>query len=223
MSLLPRTPEPEVMDSEQEARDYDAMDHGDVNASFCVDLLAAAAAPAVACSTRARARRSSRSSFAAGRRRRGSKRSILRGTMLGAGPRATSSAPGWVGRIRLARRNATATGVARRQRSTPSCPNSLAHHVPEPLALFAELWRLGERRAASSSCAISRAQRTRRASRTSPSATRQLPDGRLVVRTAPCTLASALSSWRRFTRRSPPTRSARWSRSLGIPGLPPCG
>ena len=40
MSVLPRTPEPEVMDSEAEARDYDAMDHGEVNASFCADLLA---------------------------------------------------------------------------------------------------------------------------------------------------------------------------------------
>jgi ubiquinone/menaquinone biosynthesis C-methylase UbiE len=37
---LARTPEPEVMDTEQEARDYDAMDHREVNARFVADLLA---------------------------------------------------------------------------------------------------------------------------------------------------------------------------------------
>ena len=42
---LPRTLEPEVMDSEQEASDYDAMDHAEVNARFCQDLLAAQALP----------------------------------------------------------------------------------------------------------------------------------------------------------------------------------
>lgn len=40
MSALARTLEPEVMDDEQEARDYDAMDHGGVNARFVDDLLA---------------------------------------------------------------------------------------------------------------------------------------------------------------------------------------
>lgn len=41
---LPRVLEPEVMDSEEEAGDYDAMDHGAVNARFCEDLLALAPA-----------------------------------------------------------------------------------------------------------------------------------------------------------------------------------
>lgn len=36
---LARTLEPEVMDTEEEARDYDAMDHAEVNARFCDDLL----------------------------------------------------------------------------------------------------------------------------------------------------------------------------------------
>src|ERR1019366_2309098 len=40
---LPRTLEPEVMDTEEEARDYDAMDHAQVNARFCDDLLATGA------------------------------------------------------------------------------------------------------------------------------------------------------------------------------------
>lgn len=39
MSLV-RVLEPEVMDTEEEARDYDAMDHASVNETFCRDLLA---------------------------------------------------------------------------------------------------------------------------------------------------------------------------------------
>lgn len=38
--MLPRTLEPEVMDSAEEARDYDAMDHAQVNRVFVADLLA---------------------------------------------------------------------------------------------------------------------------------------------------------------------------------------
>lgn len=38
--MLPRVLEPEVMDSEEEARDYDAMDHSQVNAAFAAELLA---------------------------------------------------------------------------------------------------------------------------------------------------------------------------------------
>jgi ubiquinone/menaquinone biosynthesis C-methylase UbiE len=37
---LQRTLEPEVMDTADEARDYDAMEHGTVNDQFCTDLLA---------------------------------------------------------------------------------------------------------------------------------------------------------------------------------------
>jgi len=40
-SRLARVLEPEVMDSTDEARDYDAMDHGEVNRRFVFDLLAA--------------------------------------------------------------------------------------------------------------------------------------------------------------------------------------
>jgi ubiquinone/menaquinone biosynthesis C-methylase UbiE len=38
---MERVLEPEVMDTPEEARDYDAMDHGEVNVRFCEDLLAA--------------------------------------------------------------------------------------------------------------------------------------------------------------------------------------
>jgi ubiquinone/menaquinone biosynthesis C-methylase UbiE len=39
--MLPRTLEPEVMDSAEEANDYDAMDHAAVNRAFVADFLAA--------------------------------------------------------------------------------------------------------------------------------------------------------------------------------------
>src|SRR5436305_1072198 len=38
--MLPRVLEPEVMDSPEEARDYDAMDHSHVNRVFVTDFLA---------------------------------------------------------------------------------------------------------------------------------------------------------------------------------------
>jgi ubiquinone/menaquinone biosynthesis C-methylase UbiE len=38
--MLPRVLEPEVMDSPEEARDYDAMDHSQVNRAFVADFLA---------------------------------------------------------------------------------------------------------------------------------------------------------------------------------------
>lgn len=38
--MLPRVLEPEVMDTAEEARDYDAMDHAEVNRLFVADLLA---------------------------------------------------------------------------------------------------------------------------------------------------------------------------------------
>ena len=43
-SSLARALEPEVMDSADEARDYDAMDHGEVNRRFAADFLAALSA-----------------------------------------------------------------------------------------------------------------------------------------------------------------------------------
>src|SRR5262245_38778477 len=39
--MLPRILEPEFMDTPEEARDYDSMDHADVNRRFVDDLLAA--------------------------------------------------------------------------------------------------------------------------------------------------------------------------------------
>lgn len=43
--MLPRTLEPEAMDTAEEAGDYDAMDHSEVNRKFVADLLAAVGKP----------------------------------------------------------------------------------------------------------------------------------------------------------------------------------
>ena len=40
--MLPRTLEPEIMDSPDDALQYDLMDHGAVNRGFVADLLTAA-------------------------------------------------------------------------------------------------------------------------------------------------------------------------------------
>ena len=45
--MIPRTLEPEVMDSEQEAREYDEMDHSGVNDLFVSDFLQHCPAPAL--------------------------------------------------------------------------------------------------------------------------------------------------------------------------------
>src|SRR5204863_38591 len=45
LPMLPRVLEPEVMDSAEEARDYDAMDHSTVNRVFVADFLAAWRSP----------------------------------------------------------------------------------------------------------------------------------------------------------------------------------
>jgi ubiquinone/menaquinone biosynthesis C-methylase UbiE len=49
-NMLQRTLEPEVMDTREDAWDYDSMDHADVNQRFVEDLLAVLVPNAVACS-----------------------------------------------------------------------------------------------------------------------------------------------------------------------------
>jgi ubiquinone/menaquinone biosynthesis C-methylase UbiE len=139
MSLLPRTPEPEVMDSEAEARDYDAMDHGQVNASFCADLLAVCPRPGLVLDAGA-----GTGLIAIELCRRSPKATVdaidLAEPMLARAARNVRTA-GMEGRIRLARVDARAAGW-RAGTFDAVISNSLAHHMAEPGALFAEMWRL---------------------------------------------------------------------------------
>jgi ubiquinone/menaquinone biosynthesis C-methylase UbiE len=138
---LPRTLEPEVMDTEEEARDYDAMDHAQVNTRFCEDLLAmcAGATPGrvldVGTGT-ARipielCRRDARVEVHA---------IDLARHMLMLGERNVARA-GLEGRIRLGQLDAKATPWAAGTFDTV-LSNSIVHHIPQPQRVLREMWRL---------------------------------------------------------------------------------
>jgi ubiquinone/menaquinone biosynthesis C-methylase UbiE len=136
---LPRVPEPEAMDSAEEAADYDAMDHGQVNARFCEDLLATAPLPGrvldVGTGTALIPVELCRRAPAA------SVEGIdLAGHMLALAERNVQQA-GLAGRITLSRRDAKRTGWADGSFDTV-VSNSIVHHIPEPGDAFAEMWRL---------------------------------------------------------------------------------
>jgi ubiquinone/menaquinone biosynthesis C-methylase UbiE len=137
--VLTRTLEPEVMDTEQEARDYDAMEHTQVNARFCDDLLAVCdrlgqvldvgtgtgLIPIELCR----------------RARDVEVHAIdLAGSMLALARRNVERA-GLRGRVHLA------VGDAKAIRwNAPALDavisNSLVHHIPEPEGALSEMWRL---------------------------------------------------------------------------------
>ena len=136
---LPRVPEPEAMDSAEEASDYDAMDHGQVNARFCEDLLAVVARPGrvldvgtgtalipVELCSRAKAATVEGIDLAS--------------HMLALAERNVKRA-GLHARITLSRRDAKATGWPDGSFDTV-VSNSIVHHIPEPRDAFAEMWRL---------------------------------------------------------------------------------
>jgi ubiquinone/menaquinone biosynthesis C-methylase UbiE len=136
---LPRTLEPEVMDTEEEARDYDAMDHAQVNARFCDDLIAAGARlgrvldvgtgtaliPIELC------RRDPRVEVDA---------IDLASHMLALAERNVARAELGL-RVRVARMDAKATAWADGTFDAVMS-NSIVHHIPEPPQVLAEVWRL---------------------------------------------------------------------------------
>ncbi|HUQ68795.1 MAG TPA: class I SAM-dependent methyltransferase [Planctomycetaceae bacterium] len=144
--MLPRTLEPEVMDAESDAADYDAMDHSHVNRVFVADLL---------------------SVWRAGRM---SNESVSIAFDAGTG---TALIPiellqqGWMGSVvaadaaasmlELARRNVERAGYRERigpvLRDCKALPetagsfdlvmsNSIVHHIPEPANVVSEGWRI---------------------------------------------------------------------------------
>jgi len=139
---LPRVLEPEVMDTEQDASDYDAMDHAEVNARFCDDLL----------SVRARLGRvldvgtgTAWIPIELCRREAGVHVHAidLAASMLAIARRNVEQA-GLTNRVDLERADAKSThwdagafdGVI---------SNSIAHHIPDPGELLREMWRLVRR------------------------------------------------------------------------------
>ena len=147
--MLARVLEPEVMDTVEEARDYDAMDHSAVNTLFCDDLLAFAA---------------ERGHRPLGKRAPARVLDVGTGTalipielcartagfdvvaidlaqhMLDLAEKNVARA-GLSERIRLVRVDAKATGEGEGAFAAV-VSNSIVHHIPEPPSVIAEMWRL---------------------------------------------------------------------------------
>lgn len=137
--MLPRVLEPEVMDTPEEARDYDAMDHTAVNRAFCEDMLAVLSDP---------------------------KRVLDIGTGTARIPiELCALSPGAKivaidlaeHMLALAKENITRAGLASRvnvaKLDAKALPypdgsfgavvsNSIIHHIPEPAQVLAEMWRV---------------------------------------------------------------------------------
>jgi ubiquinone/menaquinone biosynthesis C-methylase UbiE len=149
--MFARVLEPEVMDTAEEARDYDAMNHADVNARFCEDFLRFAnqgGQPALGSRTA---------------------RIVDFGTGTALIPvelckRAAGFAVVGIDlaehMLDLAGRNVARAGLADRVRlekvdakRTPfedgafgaAISNSIVHHIPDPAQCFAEMWRVTEK------------------------------------------------------------------------------
>ncbi len=142
--MLPRVLEPEVMDTEQEARDYDAMDHAHVNRVFVDDLLAilqTVPAPPVW------------RIFDAGTGTALIPIELLRTSL----PAYVVAADAAVEMLRLGGRNVSQAGLGEQIELTyrdckrlveadesydVAMSNSIVHHIPEPRAVLAECWRV---------------------------------------------------------------------------------
>lgn len=147
--MFARVLEPEVMDTADEARDYDSMDHAAVNARFCDDFLAFASQ--------------------GGRPALGSmvpSRVIDFGTGTALIPVELCARAAGFGvvaidladhMLALARVNVTRAGLSNRvllervdAKGTPyedgafgaTISNSIVHHIPEPQRCLAEMWRV---------------------------------------------------------------------------------
>jgi len=127
------------MDTEEEARDYDAMDHVQVNTLFCADLLAACPHPQRVLDT---GTGSALIAIELCRRAPGAQVDAidLATYMLALAKRNVAMAD-LTHRIRLMRLDAKATGLPDRAFDVVMS-NSVVHHMAEPTDLLREMWRL---------------------------------------------------------------------------------
>jgi ubiquinone/menaquinone biosynthesis C-methylase UbiE len=136
---LQRVLEPEVMDTAQEASDYDAMDHREVNARFVDDLLGVQPSPGrvldvgtgTALIPIELCRRATGASVdaidLAAHMLELAKRNVARERLEG--------------RVRLALQDAKKAGWPEGAFDTVMS-NSIVHHIPDPREVLAEMWRL---------------------------------------------------------------------------------
>ena len=140
--MLERTLEPEVMDTEEDAREYEAIDNSAVNAELvdhalriapprgdAIDIGAGPGHVAVLLARRAPGLRVGAVDLAE--------------SML-ARARAHVAASGLGDRVAVMRADAKGTGIAE-ERFDLVLSNSLVHHIPEPVAFFAEVARIARR------------------------------------------------------------------------------
>lgn len=139
--MLPRVLEPEAMDTPEEARDYDRMDHGEVNGRFVADFLQAhgpcrggdvldigtgpAQIPIALC-------RADRKARVLG--------IDLAEHMLGTAARNVANA-GLSDRVRLAKGDAKGLCLASGGFEAVVC-NTIIHHIPDPAPALGEMVRL---------------------------------------------------------------------------------
>ncbi len=147
--MLERVLEPEVMDTAEEARDYDSMDHASVNARFCDDFLQFATfggKPALGQMVPARVVDFGTGTALipialAGRASGFTIEGIdLSEHMLALG-RSNIARAGLEARVSLARVDAKGTAYEDGAFGA-TISNSIIHHIPEPAVCFAEMWRV---------------------------------------------------------------------------------
>lgn len=138
-SILQRVLEPEVMDTLEEAHDYDAMDHTAVNARFCADLLAQAPLGPTVLDVG-----TGTALIPIGLCQRSPSLHIvgidLAVHMLDVGSKNVAEA-GFADRITLAKADAKAMPYANDSFDS-AVSNSIIHHIPEPIAVLAEMIRV---------------------------------------------------------------------------------
>jgi ubiquinone/menaquinone biosynthesis C-methylase UbiE len=146
--MLERVLEPEVMDTAEEARDYDSMDHAAVNTRFCDDFLQFATfggRPALGKVTARVVDFGTGTALIpialAGRASGFTIVGIdLSEHMLALG-RSNVSRAGLDARVSLARVDAKGTAYEDGAFGA-TISNSIIHHIPEPTLCFAEMWRV---------------------------------------------------------------------------------
>jgi ubiquinone/menaquinone biosynthesis C-methylase UbiE len=137
--MIPRILEPEVMDSAEDARDYDSMDHAEVNRAFVLDFLAAwdGANPILDVGTG-----TAQIPIELCLRHSGTEIVAidLAEEMLAVANENVRRA-GFSLRIRSERQNARAMSYADESFGTV-ISNSIVHHIPEPVFVFGEMVRV---------------------------------------------------------------------------------
>lgn len=140
--MLARVLEPEVMDTEEEAADYDAMDHSQVNDAFCTDFVAAAGARDFAGRVLDVGTGTALIPIALCKRQPNVRVVALDlAEQMLARARSNVAGAGLSGRVDLVLRDAKKSGFAARSFDAV-ISNSIVHHIPNPENALADMWSL---------------------------------------------------------------------------------